>query len=158
MKKNLTYTMTLFLGLLLSSAGCNPQDSPVTKADFYGTWKWTDPNDASIWCKLIIDLDNFTFEDCWNSPAAVIENLTWTSITNPAGSFKDSHPTGYSVLGTLTVRNGYYPLKPDGSGDGAAVGEEAIVWLYLSTDKKSICDNSNQSPDHKADFGPFIKQ
>jgi hypothetical protein len=152
MKKLLFYSLTLMMGLLLSGAGCNPQDTFVTESDFYGRWE----RDFTVTIASDMLIGTSTHPDYPYS--YTMENLVWTPITNPSGEYKDTYPIGYKITGELTQLSGsgYTPVRADGFGL-AAVGDIAVDWWYISTNKRFLCLGYRDS-EHEGGWSGFTKQ
>jgi len=151
MKKIISYTLALILGLVLSSSGCY-HDSMEPDFDYIGTWKLED--DLGKWITVTISSDNtFMYETNMNdyTEGFVMNNLTWTPKINPTGFFFSTFPTGYTIKGKVASLFGSFPIpKADGSPGNATVGVKGIMWWYISTDGMKIAVGDPNSPDHEA--------
>ena len=153
MKKIIFYSLTLLLGLVLSSSGC-VHDAPVTEADYYGTWKY---EFSGFSVQVTLSANKLIYVNS-ALQTYTIENLTWAPVNNPSGAHIANYPTGYKITGTLKVLNSMIVLKSDDSGY-AAVNDNAADFWYISIDKKSLMRGGTGLPsDHAAHEGPFVKQ
>ena len=152
-RKLLSYTMTILLGLILSSAGCDKFDA-MDPASYHGTWKWEHVG-FDYWEQVTISANELVYSEK-NGDGYTLINLTWRPIT----SIHDLCPTGFAITGTVTVMNGYAPPKAD-ANDGlvrANVGETAIDWWYISKNGKSLMWGEWVPTAPKPTVGPFVKQ
>jgi hypothetical protein len=153
MKKTILGVMTLVMALTFTAC---PNIDSAEYAEYYGTWK-LDYGGGS-WEQVTINANGIISKNqsevIWS-----MENLTWTPVTNPSGAFMATNPTGYKIVGKLTAKAPWAatPYKAGDEVTPAAIGDLAVVWWYLSTDKKSI-RLGDWSGDHKADSSPFVKQ
>jgi hypothetical protein len=153
MKKMIYSLLTLILGLVLSGAGCSP-DAFVTdpNPDFFGTWEYAYD---SHWQKVTISADKFTFLSD-GGDTYTMEELSWKKVTT-TGAFASTYPIGCRISGKLTNKTGSYsPLQSDGTP--YSVGKIAIMWWYLSADKKSLLVGNAFTPAHEPQGEPWVKQ
>ena len=140
MKKTIFGAMALMMGLIFTA--CPPMETPDPWVDYYHTWKFH--ANATHWYQVTLSDGKLVYLD-YQGMGYTLESLTWTPVTNPAGMFKDSHPSGYKVTGTVKAKNGY--SLPN-------VGETYNEWWYISTDKSSLAVGDAAG----ANSGPFLKQ
>ena len=134
MKHLLHLTLTLLLGLILSSSSCSKDPDPIlvpaTQADFYGVWTSDHGQTMNVSSDLLIFTDggaSYTLE--------VTEE--WVFVENTVGS-KENYPTGYKVVGTLTAMSiSLNVCRSDDTGRAYAT-DEAMVHLWLSPDKQIL--------------------
>jgi len=154
MKKIIYFSLTLILGLVLSSTTCSKMDA---HDEYLGTWKWTSGGGGVNWYIVTLTESELIYEN--HVPYKfVMTNLKWTPISNPSGPYKSSHPTGYKITGKLKSNTfPTAPLKADESGT-ANVGDNAVIWFYISTDKKSLCQGDREKPSREGNWDGFVKQ
>ena len=155
MKKIIYSLLILILGLVISGAGCNHDAVGIDPdPDFFGTWKW---DVGANWYTVTLTSSKLIYGN--HVPFSyTMEDLTWIPITNPSGAFKTTHPTGYKITGKLTANTfPEGPLKIDES-DFASLGDIAVVWFYISTDKNSLCKGNEEDPSHEGSWIGFFRQ
>ena len=147
-RKLLSYTMTILLGLILSSAGCDKFDA-MDPASYHGTWKW---DDASFWEQVTISANELVFLNSRNG--YTLTNLTWEPIT----SSDPDYPTGFAFTGTLTAMIGSdCPPKAVGSGN-PDIGDIVVDYWYISKDGKSLMWGLWGNAGVLSSNDPFVKQ
>jgi uncharacterized repeat protein (TIGR02543 family) len=129
--ETLTVTATSTLDNSKSGTASVTVGEKPEEAAYFGTWR---KNDLE---QLTIGSDGIELVDV-NGTGFTMSGLTWTKKDNPGGDYAEDYPKGYSVTGTMTKYNTRSVHKADGSGGYCAVGEIAIIILYISTDKESI--------------------
>ncbi len=99
--------------------------SPITQADFYGTWIDSDKD------MQIITADTFEIKLKDGSLHYKVSPLTWSKTLNTEES-KTKYPEGFTICGKISE-----VIK----GKSFRVGENRISTFFISTNKESLCDN-----------------
>ena len=123
----------------------------ATKAGYFGTWRSREDG----WEQFTISANQIDIS-FWNGQNLTLSGLTWTEWENRGGSLTEIYPVGYKMTGTLKTTDGYDIPKADGSGN-AAVGDIAVICVYIYGDKESIRIGNFESVEHEALYGPFDK-
>jgi len=155
MKKLIFCALALILGLTLSSSGCT-HDSMGPDSNYIGTWKAS--GGGTTYTATFTSDNKFILESVFgvNTVGYIMENLTWTPITNTTGALFATYQTGYAIKGKVKAMTGSISIpKADGSAGSAAIGDTGILWWYISLDKRSIAMGDHSTPAHEA-FSPPI--
>ena len=149
-------TFTMPAGNIVIKVEFTP--GPAVQSDYYGTWKYSSGNSSNDngWGQVTLSEDELVF--IASSGGYVLDNITWTAVTNTHGSHTADYPTGYRITGTLTAKSVYSPRKADGSGETASVGDITVDWVYIHTGKGSLMGGSWSTVAHEAVGDSLIKQ
>ena len=140
------------LGAMTVVSCSKDKPEPKPYADYFGTWKY---EFAGGWGQVTLSADELIFVDN-NGDGFTLVDLTWTPKTNSAGAHITTYPTGYKITGKLTADKRFGPLKADGTV--ANIGDIAVDYWYISTDKMSLRWGAMYTSDHEANAGPYVKQ
>jgi len=121
---------------LISIVPCDASaNGGVKPSDFYGEWFLEAGDGITYTVQFIIGSLVVT----QGIDMYVLENLTWTpkKITN------ENYQYGFAITGIIKrLRGDYYQEKNWGPynsyGEKAQIGEIALDWWYINTDKRSI--------------------
>ena len=146
-------TLTLLLGLILSSSSCSKDPDPIfvppTQDDFYGVWKTGTGTQVEITLEKIILLVS------GGAKYTMDVNVDgWTYMEHP--NFPDTdYPTGYTMVGTMSVLSSINICNEDETGT-TTQGQIGKLFWYLSKDKTTLKFGHNEKP-HFPVSEPFTK-
>ena len=134
------------------------QNNSVTyQSYFYGTWFNVYSEDDYDMVKISANTLEYFWYD-YNISEYVLcyrmENLIWV----PRANYEESEfPYGYTIKGTLTEKDDFWPRTEDGDSD-AEIGDIVVDHWYIHTDKQSIDWGAWDGDEHFGFDDPFVKQ
>ena len=131
---------------------CSNSDDDENKSSYFGSWLCASYEEDEYLAYFTANEHSLTTTASGNYS---LTELTWTPINNPGGYFTSTYPKGYKISGKVVVNDDWALQKSDGSE--AKIGDIAVCWWYISTDKKSLLGGNWNSSLHEAAVGPFIR-
>ena len=132
-------TLTLLLGLILSSSSCSKDPDPIlvpaTQADYYGTWTFNSSSPSTIYT-LTITETTLSLTSSSTSSNYTLEDITWEPIDNEENQ-KETHPTGYKICGKLTSVNSFNIRKEADPFSNAGINDIAVDYWYIDIASKN---------------------
>ena len=153
-------TKSFFLIALMSVVGlsqsCKPKEPEVITepySDYFGTW--VNADNGGI---VTLTANKLVYLNSHNERGYTMEDLTWSPITNSAGSYQTLYPSGYIIKGRVTAIHNLVPPKSDDESTLAEIGDIVIDWWYISTGKGALMWGEWYSEYRQAAFGPYVKK